>query len=96
MASSVFGQVLESQKGLSLGVKPLKKSKRQDFSTLEDEIVLHFLGYLKDPRDLCMASQVCPSWKRCAQDEKLWESMTYLFGIEGEFIFWRTFVKLPN
>jgi len=72
------------------------KGKRPDFTKLSDEIVLNFLSYLKDPRDLCMASQVCPNWQRCAQDEKLWDSVNSLFGMEGELIFWKTFVKLPN
>jgi len=72
------------------------KQTRADFTKLSDEIVLRFLSYLKDPRDLAMASSVCESWQKCAQDDKLWDSMGSLFGIEGELDFWKIFVKLPN
>jgi len=72
------------------------KQTKPDFTKLSDEIVLRFLAYLKDPRDLCVASQVCPVWQRCAQDDKLWECMQSIFGIEGELEFWKTYIKLPN
>jgi hypothetical protein len=76
--------------------KEKKKNIKTDIGTFNDKIILNILSHLSDPRDLCMASTLSPSWKRVSQDPNLWTNSNMgFFGMDGELEFWKTFCKLP-